>query len=177
MTILNAQQLSDTIEEIAGKIIKQDYSLSDVILVGIQTRGVSLASRLVKLIQDNQKVTLSQGSLDITLYRDDAAISPLVRETNLPGSIDNKGIILVDDVLFTGRTVRAALDELVDFGRPKFIRLAVLIDRGNREFPIQADFVGKNISTTYDQVVQVNLKEIDGKDSVLLLSGVNAPSK
>lgn len=177
--ILNAAQVTKVVEEIARQIVKQAHSLSDLVLVGIQTRGVSLTNRLVRIIQAKTKLLLPQGSLDITLYRDDIAgghwlddnlVSPLVRETNLPQEINNKEIILVDDVLFTGRTVRAALDELVDFGRPKFIRLAVLIDRGNREFPIQADFVGKKIITTYRQVVKVNLKEIDGKDSVVLVS-------
>ena len=140
-------------------------------LVGIRTRGVPLARRIAKSIHDISGHEVPTGALDITLYRDDlmrtpVGPQPLVRKTEIPFSIDDKRILLVDDVLYTGRTIRAALDALIDFGRPRAIQLVVLVDRGHRELPIKADYVGKNLPTSAAQSVQVHLVEIDGRDEV-----------
>jgi len=143
-------------------------------LVGIQRRGVELANRLAKLIERSQDVSIPLGKLDITLYRDDlSAIGPRPRvgETSLPGEIAGASVVLVDDVLYTGRTVRAALDELADFGRPRRILLAVLVDRGGRELPIQPDIVGLEVKTAPDDRIDVGVAELDGKDLVELVEG------
>ena len=146
-------------------------ALDEVALVGIRTRGVPIARRLATSIADISGHEVSTGALDITLYRDDfmrhaVGAQPLVRKTEIPFSIDDKRILLVDDVLYTGRTIRAALDALIEFGRPKTIQLVVLVDRGHRELPIKADYVGKNLPTSPSQSVQVHLAEIDGRDEV-----------
>ena len=141
-------------------------------IVGIQSRGVPLAARLADALRKNTKKQVDVGSLDITLYRDDLSTvgtRPILKATHIPFSIDGRPVILVDDVLYTGRTIRAALDELVDFGRPSRIALAVLIDRGHRELPIQADYVGKTVTTARADMVDVRLTEIDGKDEVVLV--------
>lgn len=156
---------------IAHEIIEGNKGVDGVCFVGIRTRGVPLAQRLSRLIKEFEDVECPVGSLDITLYRDDLttiAQQPIVRKTEIPFSVDGKDIILVDDVLYTGRTVRAALDALIDFGRPKRIKLAVVIDRGHRELPIRADFVGKNVPTSQDEVIKVELGEIDGIDRVTI---------
>ena len=141
-------------------------------IVGIQSRGVPLAARLADALRKNTEKRVDVGSLDITLYRDDLSTvgtRPILKATHIPFSIDGRPVILVDDVLYTGRTIRAALDELVDFGRPSRIALAVLIDRGHRELPIQADYVGKTVTTARTDMVDVRLTEIDGKDEVVLV--------
>src|SRR5205085_7803895 len=140
-------------------------------LVGIRTRGVPIARRLGRIVAEINKHDVPTGALDITLYRDDLmrhaiGAQPIVRSTEIPFSIDDKRILLVDDVLYTGRTIRAALDALIEFGRPKLIQLVVLVDRGHRELPIKADYVGKNLPTARSQSVQVHLLEIDGRDQV-----------
>jgi pyrimidine operon attenuation protein/uracil phosphoribosyltransferase len=142
----------------------------------VRTRGVHIARRLARALHDITGLDVPTGALDITLYRDDlmrhaVGPQPLVRKTEIPFSIDDRKILLVDDVLYTGRTTRAALDALIDFGRPKAIQLIVLVDRGHRELPIKADYVGKNLPTTSDESVQVRLQEIDEQDEVLLQSG------
>ncbi len=169
--IMNEDEIDRTIRRMAHEIVEKNYGIRDLVIIGIQKRGVHLANRLALKIEEIESVKIPVGILDITLYRDDLnsiADQPIVRETKVPFNIDDKKIILVDDVLFTGRTVRAALDELIDFGRPKLIRLAVLIDRGNREFPIQPDFVGKVFPASMQELICVELKEVDNNERVVL---------
>ncbi len=169
--LLDAADLDRTISRIANEIIEKNKGIKEIILIGIRTRGVPLAERIAEKIMKIEKNKPPIGIVDITLYRDDLttiAASPLVRKTEIPFNITGKCVILVDDVLYTGRTVRAAMDALIDFGRPKKIQLAVLIDRGHRELPIQADFVGKKIPTSIDEVVDVLFKETDGIDGVYI---------
>ncbi len=170
--VLDSKQLHRTIRRISHEIIERNKSLSDIAIVGIRTRGVYLAERIVDTIFEIEGVKISLGALDITLYRDDFTLiaeQPLVKETKLNFDINGKIIIIVDDVLFTGRTIRCAMDALIDFGRPRAIQLAVLIDRGHRELPIRADYVGKNIPTSLDESIEVRLKEVDKKDEVVML--------
>jgi pyrimidine operon attenuation protein / uracil phosphoribosyltransferase len=165
--LLNASGVKAAIAAMA-KAIKADQKDAKFAIVGIQSRGVPLAQRLAKELGGRGSKT-DVGSLDITLYRDDLSTvgtRPILKATNIPFSIDGRPVILVDDVLYTGRTIRAALDELVDFGRPSRIALAVLIDRGHRELPIQADYVGKTVATTRSEQIDVKLVEIDGVDEV-----------
>jgi pyrimidine operon attenuation protein / uracil phosphoribosyltransferase len=157
----------------AHEIVERNRGVDELAFVGIRTRGVPLAQRLARAIRDITQVDVPVGSLDITLYRDDlmrhtVGPQPLVRLTDIPFSIDDRKILLVDDVLFTGRTIRAALDALIDFGRPRAIQLVVMVDRGHRELPIKADYVGKNLPTSLTQSVRVRLEEIDGRDEVVL---------
>lgn len=171
--VMDGDRMSRTLARIAHEIVERNRGVSDVALVGIRTRGVPLAKRLADNVQQIAGVEIPTGALDITLYRDDlmrhaVGPQPVVRRTEVPFSIDDKKILLVDDVLYTGRTIRAALDALVDFGRPRGIQLVVLVDRGHRELPIKADYVGKNIPTSRTQSVQVRLHEIDGVDEVIL---------
>lgn len=155
---------------IAHEIIERNQGITNLGLVGIRTRGIYLATRLAKKIKDIEGIELPVGLLDITFYRDDISINPQPRVlgTDINFDINNKKIILCDDVLFTGRTVRAAMDALIDYGRPRVIQLAVMVDRGHRELPIRADFVGKNIPTASSEVVKVNLIEEDGFDEVVI---------
>lgn len=169
--LMNANDLDRTISRIANEIIEKNKGIKEIILIGIRTRGVPLAERLAEKIMRIEKKKPPIGILDITLYRDDLTTissSPLVRKTEIPFPITGKAVILVDDVLFTGRTIRAAMDALIDFGRPKKIQLAVLIDRGHRELPIQADFVGKIVPTSLDEVVDVSFQETDEIDGVFI---------
>jgi len=168
--LMTSKGISKTLATLAQEIVKKE-NLEEIALIGIRCRGVPLAERLAKELGKLGGENVPLGILDITLYRDDLSLiasQPIVKETKLPFGIDDKVLILVDDVLFTGRTVRSALDALIDFGRPQGIRLAVLIDRGNRELPIQADYIGKKISTSFNEMVKVELKEVDGKDEVSL---------
>jgi len=172
--VLDAQRISRSLARIAHEILERHPSVDDLALVGIRRRGVPLAKRLAQAIHDINGSDVPTGALDITLYRDDLmrtaiAAQPIIRRTEIPFSIDDKRILLVDDVLYTGRTIRAALDALIEFGRPKAIQLAVLVDRGHRELPIKADYVGKNLPTALSQSVQVHLSEIDGRDEVEIL--------
>jgi pyrimidine operon attenuation protein/uracil phosphoribosyltransferase len=172
--VLDADQVARSLARIAHEILERNRGIDQVALVGIRTRGVPLAKRIAKSIQDISHHDVPTGALDITLYRDDLMRTPLgpqpvVRKTEIPFSIDDKRILLVDDVLYTGRTIRAALDALIDFGRPRAIQLIVLVDRGHRELPIKADYVGKNLPTSAAQSVQVHLAEIDGRDEVEIL--------
>ena len=171
-TLLAADDLRRAITRIAHEIAERDPDLSTLALVGIRARGDLIAARLHAALRTHQGVDVPLGSLDITLYRDDLTrigYAPVVRESNLPFGVDDRTVVLVDDVLFTGRTIRAAMDALVDYGRPRAIRLAVLIDRGHRELPIRADFVGKNIATALGDDVRVDLVETGGRDSVELV--------
>ena len=169
--IMDGEAMRRAIVRIAHEIIEKNKGVENVILVGIRTRGVPLAQRIAKEIENIENVTVPVGFLDITLYRDDLstlAYNPIVHGTELDFNISGKVIILVDDVLYTGRTIRAALDALIDMGRPKAIELAVLIDRGHKELPIRADFVGKNVSTAQKEIIDVTLKESDEADEVII---------
>jgi len=169
--VIDADRMGRTLTRIAHEILERNRGIEELALVGIRTRGVPIARRLAQAIKDINGHEVPTGSLDITLYRDDlmrhaVGPQPLVRRTEIPFSIDDKRILLVDDVLYTGRTIRAALDALIDFGRPRSIQLVVLVDRGHRELPIKADYVGKNLPTSASESVQVHLMEIDGRDEV-----------
>ena len=170
--VLTRNTLATAIASMARAIQADQKDAAPIAIVGIQSRGVPLAARLARDLRSSTGRKVDVGSLDITLYRDDLSTvgtRPVLKATNIPFSIDGRTVILVDDVLFTGRTIRAALDELVDFGRPARIALAVLIDRGHRELPIQADYVGKTVKTSRGDMVDVRLVEIDGKDEVVLV--------
>ena len=185
--VLDADRIARTLARIAHEILERNRGTEELALVGIRTRGVPLARRLATAIHQIQQQDPSTrlgtdlstpkeiptGTLDITLYRDDlmrtaVGAQPVIRRTEIPFSIDDKRILLVDDVLYTGRTIRAALDALIDFGRPRAIQLVVMVDRGHRELPIKADYVGKNVPTSSRQSVQVRLQEIDGVDEILI---------
>ncbi|MEP6729639.1 MAG: bifunctional pyr operon transcriptional regulator/uracil phosphoribosyltransferase PyrR [bacterium] len=169
--ILDARAMDRTLRRMADEIVELNEGTDDLIIVGIQRRGVQLAARIVSSIRDREKADVPSGALDITLYRDDLQTvgpRPVVGPTNLPWAIDGKHVVIVDDVLYTGRTIRAALDELADFGRPRRIGLAVLIDRGGRELPIQPDVVGKALEVSSSQRVDVLVSELDDKDAVIL---------
>jgi len=171
--LLDAQAISRALSRMASEIIERSQGTDGLLLVGIQRRGVELADRLAALIEQDQGVTLPRGKLDITLYRDDLQTvgpSPVVAETRLPDDLDGRTVVIVDDVLYTGRTVRAALDEFADFGRPRRILLCVLVDRGGRELPIQADIVGLTVRTGPNDRVDVRVRELDGRDAVELVS-------
>ena len=174
--VMDADRIGRTLTRIAHEILERNKGVDDLALIGVRRRGVPLARRLARSLKEITGDEIQTGALDITLYRDDlmrnpVAAQPVVRRTEIPFSIDNRKILLVDDVLYTGRTTRAALDALIDFGRPKAIQLIVLVDRGHRELPIKADYVGKNLPTSSDQSVQVRLQEIDDVDEVLLEGG------
>lgn len=169
--ILDKEAINRSVMRIAHEIIEKNKGTADLCVVGIRNRGVYIAKRLAECIKKIEGKDIPAGALDITLYRDDLALAsgkPLVRKTEIDFDINDKKLVLVDDVLYTGRTIRAALDALIDFGRPKSIQLAVLVDRGHRELPIRADFVGKNIPTSKQEIVEVHLEESDGKDEVLV---------
>ena len=167
--LLDDKSTGRTLTRIAHEIIERNKGVEDIVLIGIKRRGYPLAQRISKAIERIEGVSLPVGSVDITLYRDDLSKvddQPIVKSKNLDIAIENKIVILVDDVLYTGRTARAAIDAVIDCGRPKIIQLAVLIDRGHRELPIRADYVGKNIPTSKEEMVSVELVEVDGTDSV-----------
>jgi pyrimidine operon attenuation protein/uracil phosphoribosyltransferase len=171
-TILDAKQMARIIRRMAGEIAERTRDLGSLLLVGIRTRGVPLAEALAAEIERMEGHKVPLGVLDITLYRDDlslVAAQPVVKGSHLPLDIDGCAIVLCDDVLYTGRTVRAALDQLVDYGRPRAVQLAVLIDRGHRELPIQADVVGKKVPTRQDEVIEVQFASTDGVDQVRIL--------
>jgi pyrimidine operon attenuation protein/uracil phosphoribosyltransferase len=169
--IMTAEDIRRTIARISHEIIEHNHSISDLVLVGMITRGVPLAKRLAANIKTFEGVDITTGALDISFYRDDLdsrAFHPITSTTNIPIDIANKTIGLVDDVLFTGRSARAALDALIDYGRPATIQLAVLIDRGHRELPIRADYIGKNIPSSRSENIRVELVEVDGRDQVTI---------
>jgi len=170
-TVLSSEDISRVLSRIAHEIIERNKGVEGVILVGMRTRGVPLAERLARKIKEFEGVEVPVGALDISLYRDDLSFlapPPQVKSTRIPVNITGKNVILVDDVLFTGRSIRAALDALTDLGRPRTIQLAVLVDRGHRELPIRPDFVGKNIPTSRSEEVIVRIAEVDGKDEVVI---------
>ncbi len=170
--ILTAEDIRRTLARVAHEIIEHNRSLEDIVLVGMRTRGVPLAKRLATNIQNFEGAQIPVGAVDISLYRDDLDtldFKPVVNSTQIPIDIDRKTVILVDDVLYTGRSARAAMDALIDFGRPASIQLAVLIDRGHRELPIRADYTGKNIPSARNEQIKVELTETDGRDQVAIL--------
>ena len=169
--LLDAKAVQRTLARMADQIVESNGGTDDLVIVGIQRRGVQLADRIVDVIEQREKARVRRGALDITLYRDDLQTvgpRPVVGPTHLPWEIDGARLVIVDDVLYTGRTVRAALDELADFGRPARIQLAVLVDRGGRELPIHADVVGKTVEVRTGQRVDVRVKELDGEDAVII---------
>ncbi len=171
-TILNSNDMSRIITRLAHEILEKNRGLENLVLVGLRTRGAFLAVRLANKIKEIEDAEIPTGFLDVTLYRDDFRTrlkQPSVEVTNIPFEIDGKNIVLIDDVLYTGRTVRAALGALMDFGRPARIDFAVLVDRGHREMPIRADFVGKNIPTSLGEEIRVKMKEVDTEDAVFLV--------
>jgi pyrimidine operon attenuation protein/uracil phosphoribosyltransferase len=172
--------LKRTLARMAHEIVERHPQMEGVVLVGVRSRGVPLARRLSVVLREASGLEIPVGALDITLYRDDlttVSTHPVLKATDIPFPIEGKTVVLVDDVLYTGRTVRAALDELIDFGRPGRIELAVLVDRGHRELPIRADYVGKALTTTREEIVQVMLEEEDGSDRVLLLEKKRGKAK
>ena len=169
--ILGADELRRALTRLAHEIVERNGGAGDLVLVGIRTRGVPMARRLAALIAQHEAVDVPVGSLDITFYRDDLtrlAHAPIVKRSDLEADVDGRTVVLVDDVLYTGRTVRAALDALTDHGRPRAVRLAVLVDRGHRELPIRADFAGKNLPTNTTELVHVRLSETDDEDEVVI---------
>jgi pyrimidine operon attenuation protein/uracil phosphoribosyltransferase len=170
--LLNSSDIERVLVRIAHEIVEHNKGARNIAFVGIKTRGVPLAQRLAKIIQGMEQVEIPVGSLDITLYRDDVSslsFKHVVQQTYVPFDITNKQVILVDDVFYTGRSIRAALDALIDLGRPETIQLAVLIDRGHRELPIRADFVGKNIPTARNEEIKVYVSEVDAVDKVVVM--------
>jgi pyrimidine operon attenuation protein / uracil phosphoribosyltransferase len=177
--LLDAGEIRRVITRIAHEILERNKGAGRVVLVGIAARGDDLARRLAGEIERIEGIHVPVGALDITFYRDDIGMraeAPEVHETRIDFDISDSTVVLVDDVLFTGRTIRAAMDALVDFGRPQAIQLAVLVDRGHRELPIRADYVGKNVPTRKDEDVQVRIAEVDGEDSVVVGEGVREPA-
>ena len=171
--VMTAEDIRRTLARIAHEIIERNKVTDHLILVGLHTRGVPLAKRLATNIENYEKSKLVVGALDFSLYRDDLPASEansIVQNTDIPADIDSKAVVLVDDVLYTGRSIRAAMDALIDLGRPRSIQLAVLIDRGHREMPIRADYVGKNIPSARHEDIQVRLVETDGIDEVAIIS-------
>jgi len=169
--IMTADEVRRAVVRISHEVVEKHAGTEGLVLIGIQRRGVPLARRLAAAISEHEDVELPVGALDITFYRDDLSMiaqQPLVKGTDIPFDLNDRTVVLVDDVLYTGRTIRAAMDALVDFGRPRAIRLAVLVDRGHRELPIRADHVGKNVPTSREEVVKVALEEIDGEDAVTI---------
>ena len=167
--IMTADEIRRATTRLSHEIVEKQAGTAGLVLIGIQRRGVPLARRIAASILEHEGAAIPVGALDITFYRDDLSMvaqQPVVKGTELPTAIDAHTVVLVDDVLYTGRTIRAAMDALVDFGRPQAIRLAVLVDRGHRELPIRADHVGTNVPTSREEIVRVHLDEIDGEDAV-----------
>ncbi|MCB5955881.1 bifunctional pyr operon transcriptional regulator/uracil phosphoribosyltransferase PyrR [Enterococcus sp. CWB-B31] len=170
--VVDAVTMKRALTRITYEIIERNKGIQDIVLVGIKTRGIYIAARIAERLKQLENVDVPVGELDITLYRDDVAEpesqEPELHSSDIPFSVEGKQVILIDDVLFTGRTIRAALDAIIDLGRPKKISLAVLVDRGHRELPIRADYVGKNIPTSLKEEIIVEMEELDGKDRILI---------
>ena len=176
--IMTPEDIKRSLARIAHEIIERNKTTEHLVLVGMRTRGVPLAKRLATNMGDLEGLKIPVGALDISLYRDDLALldkQPTVQRTDIPVNIDGKSVVLVDDVLYTGRSVRAAMDALIDLGRPQSIQLAVLIDRGHRELPIRADYIGKNIPTSRQEEIKVELVETDGIDEVIIVKMIQTP--
>jgi pyrimidine operon attenuation protein / uracil phosphoribosyltransferase len=174
--VLDPDEIARALSRISHELLERNKGPGDLVLLGIPTRGVSLAKRLARRLTEIEGTDIPCGSLDVTMHRDDLRLKPVraLGETDVPGSLDDRVVVLVDDVLFSGRTIRAALDALSDLGRPRAVRLAVLVDRGHRELPIRADHVGKNLPTSIRERVRVQLREVDGEDAVLIESPADA---
>jgi len=170
--LLTADDIRRAVVRIAHEVLERNHGAEHLVFLGMQTRGVPLAHRLASLVKEFEGVDVPVGALDISLYRDDLAQRPRppLQATHVPATVTGQTVVLVDDVLYTGRTVRAALDAITDLGRPKAIQLAVLVDRGHRELPVRADYVGKNVPTALDEEVVVHLREVDGDDAVTIVS-------
>ncbi len=171
-TVMDEKSMRQALRRISHEIIERNKGIDDIVLVGIRRRGVPLAARLQTYLNEIEGSSIPLGILDITLYRDDLAErqeQPRVHTTDVPFDLNKKQVVVVDDVLYTGRTIRAAMDALIDLGRPATIQLAVMVDRGHRELPIRADYVGKNVPTSRSELVQVKLQEVDGEDRVDIL--------
>jgi pyrimidine operon attenuation protein/uracil phosphoribosyltransferase len=170
-SVMDPGKIKRVLNRMATEILERNRNLKNLVIVGIRTRGIYIGKRIAKLIKEMEKVDIPVGVMDITLYRDDFSeieTQHMVQKTEIPFTVAKKDVLLVDDVLFTGRTIRAAMDSLFDIGRPKTIQLLVLVDRGHRELPIRADYVGKSLPTSRRELVQVHLKEIDNRDEVLI---------
>lgn len=177
--LMSSEEIARALVRIAHEVIEKNRGARDIVLVGVRTRGVPLAQRLASIIRDFEGIVVPVGALDIGLHRDDVSYlesKPAVQSTDIPSDITDKQVILVDDVLYTGRSIRAAMDALVDLGRPRTIQLAVLVDRGHRELPIRADYVGRNIPSSRDEKIQVQVGEIDAIDRVTIVSLTNSQS-
>ncbi len=172
-TVMSAEDIRRALVRIAHEIVERNRGARDLVFVGLRTRGAPLARRLADIIQSFENVSVPVGSLDISLYRDDLSsldLKPTVHRTEIPVDITDKQVVLADDVLYTGRSIRAAMDAVMDLGRPKSIQLAVLVDRGHRELPIRADYVGKNIPSANSEKIKVSIHETDGKDEVTIIT-------
>jgi pyrimidine operon attenuation protein/uracil phosphoribosyltransferase len=175
-TVLDGSDITRALTRIAHEILERNRGSADLLLLGIPTRGVPLAQRIAKRMSEVEGREVASGALDVTMYRDDLRLRPAraLEHTEIPGDVDGKVVVLIDDVLYSGRTIRAALDALNDIGRPRAVQLAVLVDRGHRELPIRADFVGKNLPTSLAEKVQVRLAELDDVDAVSIVDGGDA---
>jgi len=172
--LMDSETIDRTIVRITSEILEKNMGAKDLVIIGIRTRGVHVAERIANRINKLEKIEPPMGTLDITLYRDDLRRKtewPKVEKTEIPFSVEDKEVILVDDVIYTGRTTRAALEEIMDFGRPSSIQLATIVDRGHRELPIQPDYVGIKVDTLSSEKIRVHLEETDGKDEVIVLQG------
>ncbi len=171
--IMSAEEIRRALTRIAHEVVERNHGCKDLVFIGIYTRGVPLARRIASSIREIEGVEVPVGALDIGLYRDDLSnlqSPPILRPNHIPSDIAGKRVVLVDDVLYTGRSTRAAMDALIDFGRPQYVQLAVLVDRGHRELPIRPDYVGKNLPTSRKEEIVVRLEEVDGRDEVAIIS-------
>jgi pyrimidine operon attenuation protein / uracil phosphoribosyltransferase len=174
--LLSSEEIDRTLQRLAHEIVEKTGGAKDLALIGVRRRGVPLSQRLAKIMRLSSRVEVPVGTLDITLYRDDlstVAQHPVVQSTEIEFTVDDRDLVVVDDVLYTGRTIRAAMNGLFDLGRPRRIRLCVLIDRGHREMPIEASFIGQHVQTSDTEIVEVRLREIDGEERVMLVDRVN----